>query len=455
MGPAHYLGGGGRMPAARPLQPQPILPGFGLALAIVLLITGVIGMLTHPAWAGSDTVPPIRSRQVELQYRLVDASPAARVELWYTRDRAFTWQRWGVHEDHTLPLVFDAPAEGLYGFLLIVRDGEETSPPPPDARTRPQRWVFVDYTPPLVQWDNVEPADAFASRRLVHLRWTAHDDNLPSRPVALSYHSSVDQKWHAIDTALPNTGRYDWSVPVEVAGRITLRLAVQDLGGHVVERLYGPVPLDRWLASPVTLTSSATQPAAAPVPKTTIEKKPPRPDANRTDLTERRKAEQLYHQGSWHLVRGQYALAAERFREVMETDPSMLAAVNDLAGIYYLQKDYPKAIEHYNQVLKQDRQHQAALRGAALAYVAQRQYAQSRDMLDRLIDANGTDAQAWLDLGDVLFMMGDRDGALSRWGHAARPGSSADAEAVIRKARRRLELYGPTSNLKTADGNKK
>ncbi len=436
------------MPSARSRQPRPIPQRCRRPVAIVSLIAGAIGALAQPAVGTPDTVLAIRSRQVELHYRLVDAGPGARVELWYTRDRAATWQRWGVHEDHSRPLVFDAPGEGLYGFVLIVSDGGQTSSPPPGAYTPPQRWVFIDYTPPLAQWDNVEPAEAFSSRRIVYLRWTAHDDNLPSRSVALFYHSSADQTWRVIDAALPNTGRYDWKVPAELAGHVTLELAVRDLGGHVIERFYGPIPLDNWLTSPITLTSSTTRPAAERTSEPARAGKSPAA-ASQPSLAERRKAEQLYQQGSWHLVRGQYAVAAERFHEALEIDPNMLSARNDLAGIYYTRKDYPSAIAEYDQVLKRDGRHRAALRGAALAYVAQRQYARSRDMLERLLMANDKDAQASLDLGDVLFMTGDRPGALGHWTQAARVDPAA--EAVIRKARRRLELYGPGSNMKTAD----
>lgn len=403
---------------------------------LVPLAAAVIGALTPVAFGSPDTVLAIRSRRAALEYRLVDATPATQVELWYTRDRAATWSQWGIHADHAQPLVFDAPAEGLYGFVLIARDGEEAFDPPPAARAQPQCWVFIDYTPPLVQWDSVEPAGAFASRRIVHLGWTAHDDNLPRRPVALSYQSSVDQMWYTIDAALPNTGRYDWQIPVDLAGQVTLKLAVRDLGGHVVERQYGPVPLDRWLTSPVVMSPPATRPAddhASGAPARVEPRATTRPS-----LAARQRAEQLYQRGSWHLLRGQHPVAAERFREALEIEPDLLEAWNDLAGIYYLQKDYAKAVEHYNEVLKRDEKHQAALWGAALAYVAQRQYAQSRAMLERLLAADDKNAEAWLDLGDVLFMTGSRAEALSAWSRAAEV--DASAADVIGKAQRRLTL---------------
>jgi len=293
----------------------------------------------------------------------------------------------------------------------------------------------------------VEPADAFASRRLVYLRWTAHDAHLPSRPIALWYHTSFDQVWHLIDAALPNTGRYDWRVPAEVAGQMTLKIAVRDLGGHVVERLHGPVPLDRWLCSPMAQTPPVTQPAGDPA-SALAESSPP-PTATQPSRAQRRQAEQLHQQAAWHLARGQYDLAVERLHEALEIDPEMLSAINDLAGIYYLQKDYPRAIEQYQAVLKYDGGDAGALRGVALAYVAQRQYPQSRQTLQRLLAINSRNAEAWLDLGDVLFMMGSQTEAISHWKQAT--AVDAAAQEIIRKARRRLELYGSGNVTETAD----
>ena len=113
----------------------------------------------------------------------------------------------------------------------------------------------------------------------------------------------------------------------------------------------------------------------------------------------------------------------------------------------------------HDRVLKQDSQHPAALRGAALAHVALRQYPRSRDMLERLLATNEEDAEVWLDLGDVLFMMGDRAGALARWNRAAGMktprGADPAAKDIISRARRRLKLYGPLPANGTADATAK
>ncbi len=404
-------------------------------------------MLTLAACpAGSDRVAmaadpqAVRSQTVEIQYRLDGARSDTEIELWYTRDRGTTWQKYGVDPDVRSPFVFVAPAEGLYGITLIVREGQQASAPAPKPHDQPQRWVFVDYTPPLAQWLGAEPGDEFKTRRIVQLRWTAHDDNLVNRPISLSWQSSVDQKWQVIANELPNAGRYDWVVPAGVSGQVTLKLAVRDRGGHVVERLLGPVPIATWKASVSTGPAAEnTNPGRATATAPATATQPAKAIAFET----RQKAEEHYKQGSWHLARGQYALAAERFRESLDLDPGMLSAKNDLAGAYYLLKDYEKATDLYLEVLKTDGKQADAMRGAALAYVARKRYADSRDMLTRLLGTNDKDAEATLDLGDVLFMMGDREGARKQWDRAM---SIDGAKAgVAAKARKRLDLYGPTA----------
>lgn len=408
---------------------------------------------TQPAAAVSAPAAPIlvRSQTIDLEYRANGTGAPVEVELWYTRDRALTWQLYGTDHDQQSPLEFTAPAEGLYGFFMVVKEGGRVSSPPPAPGEPPQRWAFIDFTPPLVQWIGVEPNDDFANRRSVQLRWTSHDNHLASRPVSLDYQCSVDQQWQVIERELPNNGRYDWTVPATVTAQVTLRLTVRDRGGHVVERLLGPMPVSKWLSAPTSRPAIASagaqngEPTSRPaLPIGFLDEKGVPIVGAGVGSIEKQRAEALYKQGSWHLVRGQYALAAERFREALEADSAMVPAMNDLAGIFYLQKDYNKAIELYDGALKVDRKDPQALRGAALAYVAVRQYPKSRDMLRQLLSANNRDAEALLDLGDVLFMMGDRDEARQNWGRATTV--DAKAEEVIRKAKQRLQLYGSASS---------
>lgn len=429
-------------------------------LPIILAMAVACG-LPPVASAESSTPVSIRSRQLELHYRVNGTSDGV-VELWFTRDRGMTWQSAGTDADGKSPVVFSAPGEGLFGFVMIPRVGGQPVRPAPKPHEAPQRWAFIDATPPLAQWNGVEPVDEPGAARTIQLRWTAHDDNLAARPIGLSYRSSIDQVWHPIDDAVANTGLYDWTVPAEVAGSVTFKLLVRDEGGHSVERLFGPLSLDKYLrvgnGKPQAAENATARAADSAKPQavaTVVEETTPaashsdillatgtQPSAapSRTDLLKQRMAADLYRQASWHLLRGQYAVAAERLRESLEQDPDLLEARHDLAGIFYRQEDYDRAITEYQGVLSRDPNYESALYGAALAYVAKRDYHHSRDMLSRLLTVNDRNAEAWLDLGDVLFMMGDVINARGHWRRAIKIDPSADE--LVQKARRRLDLYG-------------
>ncbi len=388
---------------------------------------------SQPADASADRPVPVTSRDIELQYRGEHLTADTLVELWYTRDRGATWQYAGIDDDRRSPLIFHAPADGLYGVLLRLRDKAQPSRPP-DRFTPPHRWLLIDATAPLLQWDGVDRIRE-DGRWVLYLRWTAFDDRFAPRPMALAYQAAGSPKWHPVGPEFANHGRFEWTVPADVTGPLRLRLSARDAAGNVVERTFGPVVLDA--AGTEAAAGPASRPVEAPAPASRPAQALPRP----VSLERHQRAEELYRRGTWHLERGQYAMAAERFREALDADPDHLAARNDLAGIYYLQRDYPRAIELYTDVLSREAGYAAALRGAALAYVAQKQYPQSRDALQRLLALNDRDAEAWLDLGDVLFLMGKQVEARTHWEKAATIDPAA--EVVIDKARKRLQLYAP------------
>jgi tetratricopeptide (TPR) repeat protein len=412
-----------------PSEPRRPIPWPHIFTARPIMTSFMVGVFAAHAAAADPGVASIRSKDLELHYRLPAGAPDAVVELWYTRDRGATWQSYGVDEDRSSPIVFSAPAEGLYGLTLVVQDAAR-SMPAPAPRATPQRWVFVDYTPPLLQLDEVEVAVG-AERRTLSVRWTAHDEHFAARPITLAWRGAGQTEWQSLPDALPNLGRFEWSDLRDAKLPLAVRLTARDQAGNVTERVVESVPERRLFAAEMASPAPATRPAEVPTSR------PAMPGA--AELGRHRQAEELYQQGSWHLVRGQYALAAERFREALELNPDMLSAANDLAGVFYMQKDYDRALQLYHGVLNRNRNHVAALRGVALACVAKKDYAQSRDALRQLLSVNDKDAEAWLDLGDVLFLMGNQSDARQHWDRAAVVDPTA--EQVIAKAKRRLELY--------------
>ena len=442
------------MPLIRSRQPIPrsrartFRSAVALAAGVIPALSGSVLLAQSPSEGHGPL--SVRSRQLEFHYRLSGAGPSATIELWSTRDRGATWQRVASRNDLTGPLEYTAPSEGLYGFILLVRDGERASREDPRPRETPQRWVFVDGTPPLAQWDRVEPGEDFALRRTLRLAWTAYDDNLPGRPVSLAFRTPADSSWRIIDPAALNSGRYDWTVPDEVHGQLTLLLSVRDLGGHVVERTFGPVtvPIALRPADGGGRTEASVEPPVVPPARQTASTRPAEASISPLPAERRRAAEELARQAAWHMERGQHAVAAERLHEALEIDPEMPEAVSRLAWIYADQREYERALELYNRILTRRSDDPEALRGAALAHLAQRRYAQAREVLHKRLAADERNAEAWFDLGDVLFLMGQTSEARAHWRRAM--SVDASARAIIEKARSRLETYAEPGTVGTA-----
>ncbi|NLX13239.1 MAG: tetratricopeptide repeat protein [Phycisphaerales bacterium] len=413
-------------------------------------------VFAHPQ---SGSFVQVRSREIELHYHLDGTDSRAEIELWYTRDRGTTWQRYGPTHAAAQgsPLRFVAPAEGLYGFILIARDGARTSRPNPSASEEAQRWVFVDYTPPLAQWMGVDPMQLSSGevegaqsdvRPILQMRWTVYDNNLPARPVSLYYQSADEEDWKVIENQLPNVGQYLWTLPSDLSGQITLKLQVKDMGGHVVERLFGPTSVDQWYSSIVAQQPPEATVETSIVPSDMADVKQP-PPVKPVSAEQNQLAREYYARGAFHWRRGEYALAAARFREALEAAPDMLEAMIDLAGIYCYQQDFSRAVQLYQSVIDRDSRNRHALLGAALAYSAAKQYPESRDMLLKLLESNERDAEAWLYLGDVLFQMGGLGEARRHWRAAMEV--DASATRVIEEAREKLQTFLPADSAATAD----
>jgi hypothetical protein len=101
------------------------------------------------------------------------------------------------------------------------------------------------------------------------LRWTASDDNLEPRPIALFYSSHPAGPWSTIATSVTNSGVYDWQVERHVPARIYLRVEARDLAGNIAAfQSSEPVTID--LPQPTgspggveSLGPTANEPSAA------------------------------------------------------------------------------------------------------------------------------------------------------------------------------------------------
>lgn len=392
-----------------------------------LLLVGAWTPVALAAPPADGQLTRVRSRTFDIEYRInAAAQPVDSVRLWYTRDQGSAWQLWGRDEDRQSPLGFDAAEEGLYGFFIVAGNAAGASSDPPESGTQPQRWAYVDYTPPVVQLHPPQVDPRATDEATVWIRWTAIDAHFPPRPVELSYRVAADGQWQDLARNLANTGRYDWPVPAGLPGRIVLRVAVVDRGGNRAEaagafELAQPAP-----GQPAMAADTGEGEVVASLTGTTAT----------IDEPARQRSRKLYEQGIWHRDRGERKLAMARLGDALKLNPGFAIALVDLGSLLYAEGDYEAALEAYQLSLKQDPYLRSAVEGVARVNIARRKFDQAGEQLWRLVRRNPDDVEAWLHLGDVAIYRGDELSAREHYQRAAT--LNPTATEIIERAQRRL-----------------
>ncbi len=407
------------------------------ALCITLVAQGA-----PPDYGGE--IVTVKSRDIEISYSVHQAArPIERIDLWVTEDRAESWQHYGVETSGTTATRFHADRDGVYGFFLVLRNSAGPSSKPPRSGQEPHQWALIDSAPPLVQIRQVRIIDHKPPRDAVLVvSWTAFDDHLGDRPISLYFQTTAQPGWRLMAARVADVGRFDWTVPRDLRGRITVKIEMTDRAGNTASDTSIPVLLD----SPVTGEDlpAQTQPPAsqgADAPAAQLNPALPTTQPARTiDMPNPTRAQELHELGLWHKNRGEYALATERLIEAMNLNPYIESPAYDLADIYYVQGNYRGALDIYGNIPEKDGVDRRASRGSALAMMALSQYPEALRQLERVLQSAPHDAEIWLDAGDVLLSMSQPVQARSYWQEAARltPGDSN----IAGRAKKRLTKYG-------------
>jgi hypothetical protein len=210
---------------------------------------------------GSPTVRMVNTKRITLNYKIKDmeASGVSGVELWRTRD-AHTWERGEIVAQTNHSFLVEVKEEGLHGFTLLARNGNDAGKQAPAAGEHPQIWVMVDFTKPVVQITGVEVAHG-GKTPTVQLHWTAKDKNLGFRPITLSYAEQMEGPWTTIAAAVENSGHYEWQSPTNAPHRLFLRVEAADMAGNVAA-----VQTANALRLDAALTVATPAPATTPSP---------------------------------------------------------------------------------------------------------------------------------------------------------------------------------------------
>jgi hypothetical protein len=181
----------------------------------------------------------VNSKRISLNYELKDVGPSgvSNIELWYTLDGR-SWSRYHLpksgEEVQRPPLKFEVTSEGVYGFTLVAKSGVGLGERPPQVGDRPQIWVEVDLTKPVVALHNVIVGQGPDKGKLT-IHWTARDKNLGREPITIAYAEQATGPWTPVVEKIQNTGRYVWSMPNPVPFQFLVRVEAIDLAGNVGE----------------------------------------------------------------------------------------------------------------------------------------------------------------------------------------------------------------------------
>jgi hypothetical protein len=219
----------------------------------------------------------VRKRHISIDYEVTKFGPSGikSVDLYYTRDDGRSWEQCKGTADTPVPLpapeaggtspslkrslTVNLPADGLYGFYLVVTSGAgRGNPPPRPGITPPQMRVEVDTIAP--EANLVTPMPHPTRRDCLMLLWWARDNKLAARPITLQWADRPDGEWHTIGGGeLPNTGEmvgqvapgvettgsYLWQVPANIPPNVYLRMFVRDeAGNESVAQIAAPVSVD-------------------------------------------------------------------------------------------------------------------------------------------------------------------------------------------------------------------
>jgi hypothetical protein len=200
----------------------------------------------------SGDIQHVRSRTVHIKCNVSYGLSGPRdFDLWFTRDGGRHWEKAPKKMEGSLPvipptgdggpitpnvtLIFESDADGLYGFVVVLRNGVGIGDPDPRPGDPPKFSVEVDTVAPMIKLG--VRAGSGADMRNVTIQWSAEDKNLGDRPVLLEYADvlSGNQPGDGDWKPLPNlTGTQDrsgihvWTIGRDGPFKFLIRATVTD-----------------------------------------------------------------------------------------------------------------------------------------------------------------------------------------------------------------------------------
>ena len=139
-------------------------------------------------------------------------------------------------------MVFEAPEDGQYGFVVVSTDNAGNREATPTAGTPPEAVAVVDTAAPLIRIDNPVGGEIFGPGANLDRRWVASDANRSGKCVDVLLSNDGGNTWSSVVQGLSNTGGTILPLPGAAAERYLVQVVVRDLAGNVGQAVI-PTPI--------------------------------------------------------------------------------------------------------------------------------------------------------------------------------------------------------------------
>jgi hypothetical protein len=239
-------------------EPQAPMQDSAVELATMESRTVTVPPLAGQGGVGGPPMQAVNCRSLVIDFELkgLGSSGVGSVELWYTRNGQI-WRKYPGPSQTQSPFVVDVTEDGLYGFIVLAKNGMGIGKAPPRTGDVPHVWIDVDTSKPEVHLLNTQ-AGVDENGRTMSLRWTATDRNLVARPITLSYAETPQGPWIPFATNLENSGYYTWRMSPGLPAQVLVRVEATDRVGNVgSDQSTLPAPLD--LTRPTAMIKNVTR----------------------------------------------------------------------------------------------------------------------------------------------------------------------------------------------------
>ena len=144
-------------------------------------------------------------------------------------------------KDPAVEMVYKAPKDGLYGFIVLPVSGAGYKPDDPRDGDAAQWLVEVDTTLPVIEIKTIRVGPGGLNGPRVEIDWTVVEKNPMPEPITLEYAkeaNSPDKEWKVIATKIPNSSRYVWEVDDKDLWKFYVRATVVDKAGNTGRNVY-------------------------------------------------------------------------------------------------------------------------------------------------------------------------------------------------------------------------